>query len=60
MANNITKKLREAVKTANEKHQRNLYFCILLNEAANEIERLQKQVVIVDAKKPSPTMEVRP
>ncbi len=41
---NITKKLREAVKKANENNRQNLYYCILLHEAANEIERLQKKV----------------
>lgn len=45
---NLIKKLREAVKKANENNQRNLYYCILLHEAANEIERLNKKLADVN------------
>jgi hypothetical protein len=48
---NLTEKLRDAVKKATENNQTNLYYCILLHEAANEIERLQKKVVKADVKK---------
>lgn len=47
---NLNKKLRDAVKKATENNQTNLYYCILLHEAANEIERLQKKVVKADVK----------
>jgi hypothetical protein len=55
---NLTKKLREAVKKANENNKTNLYYCILLHEAANEIERLQKKVVTADVKADVPVETV--